>query len=187
MVKLRKKLARQSVLQLYQKLSTLDKKSAQRIGKHKRRLIRALEIIKETGEPIPSLGGQKMRFPTLILGINAPRDLLYQRIDERVDERIKQGMIKEVRLLIESGVSKNWLKNLGLEYRYITEYLEAKYTRPEMIQQLKFAIHHFARRQATWFRRYPQIKWLHLIDFSPQSYQKIYLEAEKLINNFLKQ
>lgn len=99
-----------------------------------------------------------------------------------MDERIKDGMIAEVRDLIQSGVSRTWLKNLGLEYRFITEYLEAKTTRDKMIQQLKFAIHGYARRQMTWWRRYPNIKWLELKNFTKQ---EIHREAEKLVKQFL--
>ncbi|OIN90112.1 tRNA (adenosine(37)-N6)-dimethylallyltransferase MiaA [Candidatus Berkelbacteria bacterium CG_4_9_14_3_um_filter_39_23] len=180
--KLRSQYNKKTIAELFGILKTKDVESAKRTGKNKRRLIRALEIIEQTGKTIPIFQNNSLRFPSLILGIKIDSELLYQRIDERVDERIKDGMIAEVRDLIQSGVSRTWLKNLGLEYRFITEYLEAKTTRDKMIQQLKFAIHGYARRQMTWWRRYPNIKWLELKNFTKQ---EIHREAEKLVKQFL--
>jgi tRNA dimethylallyltransferase len=183
--KLRKKLDRLSIPDLYKRLKQKDPASAKRIGRHKRRLIRALEIVEKSGQPVPGIGGQNLRHPTLLLGIEVERERLYQRIDGRVDERIRQGMIKEVRDLVRNGISKDWLRNLGLEYRYIIDYLDLKYTKAEMIEKLKFAIHKFARRQITWFRRYPEIIWLKLEDYSERSKQDLIKQADREIGKFL--
>ncbi|TSC92372.1 MAG: tRNA dimethylallyltransferase [Candidatus Berkelbacteria bacterium Licking1014_7] len=183
---LRKCLSKLTIKELCQKLLQKDTDSARRVGKNKRRLIRALEIIEKTGEKVPKFYARKFRYPTLLLGIEVNRDKLYQRIDERVDERIKLGMIKEVRSLIERGVSKIWLKGLGLEYRAITEFLEAKNTKREMIQGLKFDIHAFSRRQATWFRQYPEIEWLELIEYTKKDKQQLVEKAEEKVHDFVK-
>ena len=183
--KLRSQYNKKTVAELFEMLKEKDTESAKRTGKNKRRLMRALEIIEQTGKAVPIFQNNSLRFPSLILGIKIDSELLYPRIDERVDERIKDGMIAEVRDLIQSGISKQWLKNLGLEYRFITEYLEAETTKEEMIQKLKFAIHSYARRQMTWWRRYPNIKWLELKNFTKQDRLKIHCEAEKLVRQFL--
>lgn len=159
--------------ELYQKLAKYDPVSAKRVALNKRRLIRALEIVLQTQKPVPLLSKKKSDFNLLILGIDLPRQKLYRKIDKRVDERLEQGMIQEVRALIRQGVSKEWLRNLGLEYRFITDYLALRYTKEEMIVKLKFAIHAFARRQLTWFRRNKAIHWV-----------KSGEEAEALIKTF---
>ena len=155
-------------------LSELDPESHSTIDqKNPRRLIRAIEKA-QSGEKTTKI---KPDFEVLQIGLDLPREELHQRIDRRVDERFEQGMLDEVIGLIKSDVSPEWLQSLGLEYREITSYLLAvsggqlaeqpqtanrkPHTEFELMkQQLKFAIHQFARRQLTWFRRFPEIKWL---------------------------
>ncbi|MBI2588557.1 tRNA (adenosine(37)-N6)-dimethylallyltransferase MiaA [Candidatus Berkelbacteria bacterium] len=173
-LRLRQKLEKENTEYLYQKLLKIDPKSAQRTAKNRRRIIRALEIVLKTKESIPKIRNPKPRFNFLILEVEIPRKELYRRIDERVDKRIEQGMIKEVKDLIHSGVSQEWLKNLGLEYRYIVDFLDHKYTQEEMLLRLKFASHAFARRQLTWLKRYRKIKWI-----------KTQKQAEAAVNFFL--
>ena len=95
-------------------------------------------------------------YDALVLLIDWPRDELYERIDRRLDARLQQGLLAEVEGLIKDGVSAEWLKRLGLEYRYLTDYLEGRYkSLNEAIERLKFATHHFARRQLIWWRHRP--------------------------------
>lgn len=159
-IRLRTQLEKGFTQDLYQKLLEADPNSAQRTSKNRRRIIRALEIVLQTKQIIPKIKNPNSRFNFLILGIEIPRKELYRRIDRRVDKRIEQGMIKEVKDLIRTGVSKEWLRSLGLEYRHTVNYLDLKYKKEEMISALKFAIHKYARRQLTWLRRYPTIKWV---------------------------
>lgn len=172
-LKLRQKLEKWSSGRLQKKLNSLDKTAAQRAGLNKRRLIRALEIVFKTGHVVPILN-KKSRFGFLILGLDLPREELYQRIDKKVEERFKVGIIEEARGLLQKGVAKNWLEGLGLEYRFVVGFLDGKYTQKEMIQGAKSAVHAFARRQLTWTRRYPNIKWI-----------KTQKQAEKEVNFFL--
>ncbi|KKP89120.1 MAG: tRNA dimethylallyltransferase [Berkelbacteria bacterium GW2011_GWA2_35_9] len=162
--KLHEKLNKMSIVKLYNLLKSCDEDRANNIDIHnKRRLIRALEINILSGKKTlkkEQVMSRDYRYPTLILGIEIDREKLFSSIDKRVEGRIDEGMIKEVRDLIDQGVSKNWLKNLGLEYQIITEYLEAKYSKDEMIQILKFKIHSFARRQLTWLRSNKDIVWV---------------------------
>lgn len=93
-------------------------------------------------------------YPCLILMPDWPREELYQRIDKRLRQRMEDGMLEEVQGLLESGVSPDWLRGLGLEYRYLTDYLDGRYVSlDEALEKLSFAIHHYARRQLGWWRR----------------------------------
>src|SRR5579859_974102 len=112
-----------------------------------------------------------------LLDINWPREVLYARIDARVDERIQQGMIQETRDLLAQGVSYERLDSLGLEYRYTSRLLRGDFaSEAEMAQRLKYAIHDFTRRQLSWFRKDTRIVWLDGMDVEG---------AEKHINDFL--
>jgi tRNA dimethylallyltransferase len=118
----------------------------------KHRLIRAIEIerarnIKKTEqEDTPEIDA-------VIFGISWERSLLRQRITSRLEERLKYGMIEEVKRLHVSGLSWRRLDNFGLEYRYISLYLQNMISYDEMKNKLNIAIHQFAKRQETWFRR----------------------------------
>ena len=93
-------------------------------------------------------------YDSLVLLADWPREELYARIDRRLDDRLRQGLLEEVEGLIKDDVSADWLKRLGLEYRYLTDYLEGRYkSLNEAVQRLKFATHHFARRQLIWWRK----------------------------------
>ncbi len=121
------------------------------------RIIRAIEKV-QSGE---IANKKKPDFQALQIAIDLPRDVLYDRIDQRVEERFEQGMLEEVKSLIASGVDKKWLLGLGLEYRIIGRFVlgENNQIFDEMKQELKYKIHAFARRQLTWFRRFPEIVW----------------------------
>ena len=95
------------------------------------------------------------------MGVTWDRETLKARIDERLERRLREGMIEEVQGLIDSGVSLDFLMKLGLEYRYIAQYLTGEIPRKEdMIEQLGNAIKKFAKRQITWFKRDKEILWL---------------------------
>ena len=115
------------------------------------RVIRAMEIaeLREKGKegfPLPDL-------EPIVFGIKWPRKVLRQRITLRLKERMNQGMIEEVKGLLESGVSFQTLEFYGLEYRFVGQHLKGKLNRNDTFQKLKSAIHQFAKRQETWFRR----------------------------------
>ena len=93
------------------------------------------------------------QMPSLIFGIHWERALLRERITNRLQTRLEQGMIEEVRELLNRGLTADQLKFYGLEYRYITLYLEKQLDYNEMFRLLNTAIHHFAKRQMTWFRK----------------------------------
>lgn len=153
---LRAQLEARPLSELLAELEELDPQSAATIDRsNPRRIIRALEVCLVSGKPF----SQQRRvaaplYRCLLLGIWWPRDVLYGRIDARVDERMRQGMVQEVRDLLEQGVSAERLESLGLEYRFISRWLRGEFkSEEEMVERLKHAIHDFTRRQLTWFRR----------------------------------
>ena len=125
---------------------------------NRNRVMRMLERIHDGDDATP---GKEPRYRSLRLGVSWPRDVLAQRIDERLNMRVEQGMIDEVQGLMDRGATKEFLLGLGLEYRFITQYLTGEIPdRDEMLRLLAIAIKQFAKRQMTWFRRNPDILWL---------------------------
>ena len=101
------------------------------------------------------------RYDVLTLGVRWDRETLKRRIDERLERRVNEGMIDEVARLRDSGVSDEFLLQLGLEYRYVTQYLRGEWaSREEMLSELSLAIKRFAKRQVTWFKKDPSVVWL---------------------------
>lgn len=145
---------------------------------NKRRVIRVIEKTMN-GEPLDNENAA--RYHVLQIGVTWPKEILHRRIDERLNTRIEQGMIDEVKSYLEDGGNESYLYNLGLEYRYILWYLTGKYQSIEEFKmEMSRAIKRFAKRQMTWFKRDETIHWL---DMSSD-----YLgEARSLIAEFLEQ
>ena len=122
--------------------------------------------------------GKSPRYTLLKLGVTWPREILKQRIDERLEKRLNEGMVDEVKALLDDGISEEFLTKLGLEYKYLTWYLTGKITYDQMVEELGNAIKKFAKRQMTWFRKDPRIHWL---DMSGDPIK----EASDLIESFL--
>lgn len=172
--KLRSSLEKISAEKLYQELEKVNPKRAKTIDRHnKRRLIRALEIIRATGKPVPAIK-ESSKYEVLYIGINPPKEVLNKKIALRLKSRIKQGMIKEVKDLLNSGVTKKRLHDFGLEYRWVGNYISNKTTRQEMEVGLLRDIIKYSKRQMTWFKRNKEIHWI-----------KNEKEAEKLVRKFI--
>ena len=142
-----------------------------------RRLIRRLEKL-EKGVKSENLSHP--RYDVLQLGLTFDREELYSRIGIRLDQRIKEGMIDEVREVVKLGATPEFLEGLGLEYRLTYRYITGKYKNFEEYREDLFKqIRHFAKRQMTWFRKEKNIVWLD----SKGDYLQ---EAITLIDDFLK-
>ena len=127
---------------------------------NRNRVMRMIERIHDGDDAVP---GKEPRYRSLRLGVSWPREVLAQRIDERLKMRVEQGMIEEVQNLMDRGATKEFLLGLGLEYRFITQYLIGEIPdRDEMLAKLAQAIKKFAKRQMTWFRRDGAIHWLRM-------------------------
>jgi tRNA dimethylallyltransferase len=143
---------------------------------NKRRLVRALEKLRN-GESLQPTNAA--RYNALQIGVTWPKELLDERIDERLARRLEQGMLDEVRDYLKAGRDPEVMIRLGLEYRYITWYLQGRYASYEAFRgALALAIKQFAKRQITWFKKDPAIRW---IDMTGDGFA----EACRLIEAFL--
>jgi len=166
---------------LYQELQKVDPVAATNImPTNLRRIIRALEICQVTGQPVSQLfQKQAPPYPVLIIGLTMQRDNLYRRIDSRVDEMIKQGLVDEVRHLMTKGCSLDLPSMSGIGYKQIGMFLQGKLDLPSAIQQVKYETHRFARHQYAWFHLDDaRIHWF-------DEYDDIQNEATNLVAVFL--
>ena len=144
--------------------------------KNRNRVMRILEKIHDGDDHIPQ---KEPRYNCLKLGVSWPRPVLKERIDERLERRMRQGMVDEVRKLLDEGASVEFMMKLGLEYRFITQYITGEIpTEDDMVEQLGRAIKRFAKRQMIWFRRDKEINWL---DMAGDPFN----EACRLIESFI--
>lgn len=127
-------------------------------AKNRNRVMRILEKLHDGDDHLPH---KDPRYDCLKLGVTWDRETLKARIDERLEKRMRQGMVDEVKSLLDNGASVEFMNKLGLEYRYITQYLTGEIaSEAEMCTQLSLAIKRFAKRQMTWFRREKDMHWL---------------------------
>lgn len=190
----REELNNKTIEQLQNILQELDIEAYENLAdqKNPHRLIRAIEKA-QGGEVVTKL---KPDFEVLQIGLEWSREELNKRIDKRVDDRFEQGMLEEVEELLKSGVDSEWLLKLGLEYKIITEFLinchsevegrriseilrsaqddKTVVTFEEMKNLLKLRSHQYAKRQMTWFKRFPEIVW-----------ESDCTNIEKTVRNFL--
>ena len=158
---LRAELENLSLEQLVERLEKADPEAAGKIDrKNSRRLIRALEVA--AAGHSHSAGRKRLpRYDCLQLGLSWPKEILEERIEKRLRERLAGSMIEEVAGLRARGISDVRLEKLGLEYRFITRYLRGDIaTLDELRLQLGIAIRQFAKDQLTWFKRDRRIIWL---------------------------
>lgn len=143
---------------MYEKLKKIDSVSAQTIHKNnKKRIIRAIEYFMINNTPI-SLHNETQRkksspYDYRFFVLNPPRDILYERINQRVDIMVGKGLVDEVKSLKERGLSKTNISMQGIGYKEILEYLEGDTTLETAIENIKQNTRHMAKRQVTWFKR----------------------------------
>ena len=159
--KLRKRLEKKRVGELFAILKKLDSARARTIDRHNpRRLIRAIEIARVLGkDPSQQSTAKSQERRTLQVGLMLPNEELRKRISIRLFARISEYMIEEVQRLHKKGVSWRRMEELGLEYRYISRYFKNQTSKSKMLQQLETEIWRYAKRQMMWFRRDKRIMW----------------------------
>jgi tRNA dimethylallyltransferase len=159
---IREKIGRKTLRQLLAILRRVDPETLKIIDvSNRRRVERALEIYYQTGLPKSAVVSvKKPPYSFLLIGLTHPRDVLRYRMSTRLKTRLKQGMVREVRALHAQGVSWKKLESFGLEYRFVSLYLQKKLTYREMVHQLDSAIYQYSRRQMTWFRRNQDVVWI---------------------------
>ncbi|MFA6251486.1 MAG: tRNA (adenosine(37)-N6)-dimethylallyltransferase MiaA [Candidatus Paceibacterota bacterium] len=160
--KLREKLYPKTAIALLGYLEKLDPARAKTIDKNNKiRLIRAIEIAKALGKvPLLAKVLPLQNYEVLKIGLTLPPEILKEKIRSRLFARIREGMIKEIENLHKNGVSWKRMNELGLEYRYVSQYLQRKLPKNKMLEELNTAIWHYAKRQKTWFKRDANIIWI---------------------------
>lgn len=159
--KLRESLEEKSLEELFALFENLDPEGAKVIDKkNKRRLIRALEVSIFTGEPFSAqrTKGDPM-FDVLQIGMDVPREVLHERISNRVDEMVDKGLIDEITQLLKQKYSWVLPSMSGIGYKQFRKYFEGSESLEDAISHLKRDTRRFARRQRTWFRRDKRIVW----------------------------
>ena len=163
--RLEEKLAQTGLDAMLAELAAVDPEAAERSQRNPRRIIRALEVYYETGETITAhnLRTQAIppRFDPLWIGLDFdPRSMLYDRINLRVDLMLQQGLLQEIRELLDSGIPESCTAMQAIGYKEFVAALEGRMTIEEAAEDLKKASRHYAKRQLTWFRRNRHIHWL---------------------------
>lgn len=172
--KLNKEWQKFGLAYLVKKLLSIDPEIDQKIDiNNPRRVIRALAILMT--DPKGKAKKGKSEFEFLILGVNLPREILYQKINQRVDQQIKQGLLKEAEKFYKKSLAPSSPALTGIGYRQFFPYFEKKATLDEVLEQLKRDTRHYAKRQMTWYRKYgKKVKWV-----------KDFTQVEKIIKKFL--
>ncbi len=161
---LRKELKEKTKEDLLNILQKLDSKRSESVDpNNKPRIIRAIEIAKALGH-VPEQKESQSLYQTIEIGIETNKEKLKEKINKRLEDRMNMGMIEEVNNLIKNDVSHEKLQSFGLEYRYISLFIQGKINKDELIENLKNKIWQYARRQMTWWRKNKNIIWFKLGD-----------------------
>lgn len=145
---------------LHEKLKKLDPKNAEKIHPNNARyVIRAIEIFMATKSPKNDKRAES-KYEVLQFGLNWPKEKLFERIEMRVDEQLKRGLIEETKRLLQMGYDKTLPSMSSLGYKEIIKYLDGELTLPEVVELLKKNTRNYAKRQITWFKRDKNIIWL---------------------------
>ena len=150
---------------IYKKLEKIDPQAAAKIHPHDaKRIIRALEVFQTTGKPISLLQKQRkglaQDYEVKIFCLNLPRQKLYQRIEKRVEQMFKQGLIKEVKKLLKLKLSRTAGFAIGI--KELKGYFDGEYDLERAEELMKLNTCHYAKRQLTWFRKDKRIEWINL-------------------------
>ncbi|MBR4501548.1 MAG: tRNA (adenosine(37)-N6)-dimethylallyltransferase MiaA [Clostridia bacterium] len=148
---------------LYELLRSRDPVAASRLHPNDvRRVVRALEVLDLTGRSITSFNDrhEPAGLEFRIFAVDWPRDLLYRRIDERVDRMMADGLEKEVFSLRQRGVPRDATAIQGLGYKELYDYFDSVHSLSEAVRSIKVRTRHYAKRQLTWFRRDTRIRWI---------------------------
>ncbi len=156
---------------LHDKLRQIDPESAESIhANNVKRVIRALEFFHQTGKKISEHNEEERKkespYEFVYFVLNDERSNLYKRIDLRVDQMVKEGLLDEVKALKEKGYTKDMVSMQGLGYKEVLEYLDGEISFEEAIYKIKRDTRHFAKRQITWFKRERDVTWIQKQDFS---------------------
>ncbi len=150
---------------LYKKAQEIDEEAMKNISiNDKKRIIRVLEIYKETGKTKTQIELESRKngvpYDYHVFAINMLREILYDRINRRVDIMLEKGLIDEVKQLYKKYGEQLCTSVQGIGYKEVIDYLNGKYTKEEMTEKIKMETRRYAKRQLTWFKKIPNIIWL---------------------------
>lgn len=150
---------------LFGELRKHDPVASQKIeATDKRRIIRALEVIKITGKPFSTAyhdwKARESAFKYMMFCLRAPREILYDKINQRVDAMLKQGLIEEVESLTNKGFRKALTAGQAIGYKEIIRYLDGEISLDKAAENIKTTTRNYAKRQMTWFRSEPKVVWI---------------------------
>lgn len=164
---------------LHAKLRQIDPAAAERLHSNDvRRVIRAIEAA-EGGEKITHQKAGEWPYDAVVFGLRMERDVLYARINDRVDKMLADGLVEETKALLDGGLAADALSMRSIGYRQMTWYLQGAMARDAAVDKLKQATRNFAKRQFTWYRQMPYIKWFDL-DQRPD-YEKIIDDMQQML------
>ena len=162
--KILKEIEKNGINEVYRKLETIDKDYAASISPNDgMRIVRALEVYEITGKTLTEIFAGQVKTPllnSLTFGLMLDRKLLVKRIEERIDDMLANGLIDEVRGLIESGQRETLKQIPTIGYREVIEFLDGELDETEMIKKIKKNSRRYAKRQITWFRSDKRIIWI---------------------------
>ncbi len=173
----------------WQRLNLVDPLSAQRLHRNdKKRIVRALEVFDCAGKPLSEYGNGFAHahllpppYPSRLFGLTLPRETLYQRIDERVDSMMSAGLEREAHAIWSHDYDRSLPAMQSIGYRQLFAYFDRECSLAEAVERIKLDTHHYAKRQYTWFKRDPDIRWLDVSDGAAGTAEwiaKSILEAE---------
>lgn len=170
---------------LHEELRKVDEKSAETIhANNVKRVIRALEFFKQTGQKISEHNeterAKESPYAFCYFVLTDERSNLYDRIDKRVDQMMQDGLPEEVKRLKERGYTKDMVSMQGLGYKELLEYLDGNCTLEEAVYILKRDTRHFAKRQLTWFRRERDVIWIDKKQYNYDETQIVNAMIEKI-------
>lgn len=157
---------------VHNRLKELDQAAAERIHPNNlKKVIRAIEVFESTGEGIREFKESFLYtedYDFVLIGLTREREELYHRIDARVDQLMEAGLVKEIESLLEKGLSENHISMKGIGYKEMIPYLRGESDLDEAVRLVKRNTRHYAKRQLTWFRRYPDMIWFNLSEFGTE-------------------
>ncbi len=174
---------------LYARLVDIDPVIAARLHpRDESKVIRALEVYQLSGRRMSEFqqehGFAERPFATLMIGLNRDRDMLYRRIEGRIDWQLAHGLIEETKRLLAQGYQRDSAAMKGLGYRQVAEHLAGEYDAAEMVRRFKRDTRHFSKRQMTWFRKEPGIQWLMIEESEsvPHTTARVIEQIDRFLN-----
>ncbi len=151
---------------VYERLLSCDPVAAERIHPNNlKRVIRALEVNHVTGKPMADFAKAPTKtkdYEVILIGLTRDREVLYERINKRVELMFSAGLLEEVKKLKNSGLNDSFQSMQGIGYKEVLSYLEGRINYEQMIDEIQQGSRHYAKRQFTWFKRYDDLRWIDL-------------------------